>query len=195
MLPDSVTEALKEWAVVQRSLLEGHQILLVRKGGLIEETGDFDLRADTFAIQPTYIHETEHGADLQTCFLDWLRDEEAKHARASQNEVRVDCICAVTDIIRVDDRKKLVTLMPQHIWSREFVDNRYEWNPYKPVFVLLCRAYALPSTIALPWHDDYGGCRSWSPLRQPVSTTGAVPVVCDDSFEQRRALTKSILTA
>ena len=59
MLPNELTTALKEWAVVQRSLLEGHQIILLRKGGLIEESGDFDLRAERFLLYPTYAHETE----------------------------------------------------------------------------------------------------------------------------------------
>ena len=56
MLTETLTLALKEWAVVQRSLLEGHQIILLRKGGLIEETGDFDLRARQFLLYPTYEH-------------------------------------------------------------------------------------------------------------------------------------------
>ncbi len=44
MLKESLDIALKEWAVVQRALLENHQIMLMRKGGIIEESGDFDLR-------------------------------------------------------------------------------------------------------------------------------------------------------
>ena len=61
MLQDTLTAALKEWAVTQRSLLEGHQIILLRKGGIVEETGDFDLKAKQFLIYPTYAHETERA--------------------------------------------------------------------------------------------------------------------------------------
>ena len=195
MLPTIVTEALKEWAVVQRSLLEGHQIILLRKGGLIEETNDFDLKAATFAIQPTYVHETERAGDLQPCFIEWLREEEAKRVKEAQNRVRIDCICSATDIVRVDDRQRLIKLMPQHIWSQSFIDGRYDWDPYKPVFVLICRAYALPSPADIPWRDEYGGCRSWSTLREPIATDGATPAMSDDTFARRRELTLSILTS
>lgn len=193
MRPQTVTEALKEWAVVKRSLLEGHQIMLIRKGGLIEETGDFDLKAQTFAIMPTYIHETERGGDLQPCFLDWLRDEEGRRIRAPQNQVVIDAICEATDIVRVDDRERLIRLMPQHIWSRAFIDNRFDWDPYKPVFAVLVRAWALPAPVILPWTDDYGGCRSWATLQEPIPTAGAFAAIGDDAFARRRDLTLSLL--
>ena len=63
MLQERLATALKEWAVTQRSLLEGHQIVLLRKGGLIEETGDFDLqRAAVFALsRPTNTRPSEQG--------------------------------------------------------------------------------------------------------------------------------------
>ena len=77
-MSNELTVALKEWAVVQRSLLEGHQIILLRKGGLIEESGDFDLRAGQFLLYPTYAHETERAGDVQPCFGQWLSEEEAR---------------------------------------------------------------------------------------------------------------------
>ena len=61
MLQETPTTALKEWAVTQRSLLEGHQIVLLRGGGIVEEAGDFDLKAKQFLIYPAYAHETERA--------------------------------------------------------------------------------------------------------------------------------------
>ena len=91
MLANSLTIALKEWAVVQRALLEQHQIMLLRKGGIIEESGDFDLRAEQFLIQPTYIHETERAGDVQPCFTQWLAEEERRvGARVETKAERAD---------------------------------------------------------------------------------------------------------
>ncbi len=191
MLPNELTIALKEWAVVQRSLLEGHQIILLRKGGLVEDTGDFDLKARQFLLYPTYEHETERVGDLQPCFGQWLKEEEAR--KLPPGEVRLEAVAEVSDVVRVDDRAKLLNLAPQHIWSPQFIDGRYDWEPYKPVFVLLLRAYVLPSPIILPVIRAYGGCRSWIDLAEPISTTGAVPAVSDERYARRRELTLQLL--
>ena len=191
MLVNELTTALKEWAVVQRSLLEGHQIILLRKGGLIEESGDFDLRAEQFLLYPTYAHETERDGDLQPCFGQWLREEEAR--KTPPAEIRIEAAAEVSDVVRVDDRAKLLNLAPQHIWSPQFIHGRYEWEPYKPVFVLLLRAYRLAAPVVRPVLTQYGGCRSWVEMAEPVSTAGAVPAVSDERYERRRELTLRLL--
>jgi hypothetical protein len=191
MLTETLTLALKEWAVVQRSLLEGHQIILLRKGGLIEETGDFDLRARQFLIYPTYVHETERVGDLQPCFGQWLKEEEAR--KTSAGEIRIETAAEVTDVIKVDDREKLLNLAPQHIWSPQFIHGRYDWEPYKPIFVLLLRAYSLPAPVVLSVERSYGGCKSWIELAWPISTVGAIPAVSDEYYARRRELTLQLL--
>ena len=191
MLQDTLTTALKEWAVVQRSLLEGHQIILLRKGGLIEDTGDFDLKARQFLLYPTYEHETERAGDLQPCFGQWLREEEDR--KLNPGEIRIEAAAEVTDVVRVDDRAKMLNLAPQHLWSPQFIHGRYDWEPYKPIFVLLLRAYTLPEPRILPVLTSYGGCRSWIELAEPVSTVGAVPAVSNERYARRRELTLKLL--
>ena len=191
MLQETLTTALKEWAVVQRSLLEGHQIVLLRKGGLIEETGDFDLKARQFLLYPTYEHETERAGDLQPCFGQWLKEEEAR--KLTPTEIRIEAAAEVSDVVRVDNREKLLNLAPQHIWSPQFVHGRYDWEPYKPVFVLLLRTYALASPQIIPVTRAYGGCRSWIDLEAPISTVGAVPAISEERYARRRELTLTLL--
>ena len=191
MLPPRLTTALKEWAVVQRALLEGHQLFLLRKGGISEETGDFDLRATSFLLYPTYEHETERLGDVQPCFGQWLREEEAR--KPDREHVRIEAVAFVTDVLRVDDREKLLNLSPQHIWSPQFINGRYDWEPYKPIFALLLRAYRLPEPHLLTVQREYGGCRSWVELAEPISTAGAVPAVSDENYARRRDLTRKPL--
>ncbi|MFW6125399.1 MAG: DUF1802 family protein, partial [Pirellulales bacterium] len=49
--------ALKEWAAVCRALEEGRQTLLLRKGGIHEEGGRFELAHHQFWLFPTYEHQ------------------------------------------------------------------------------------------------------------------------------------------
>jgi len=191
MLPNQLTLALKEWAVTQRALLEGKQILLLRKGGLREDSGDFDLRAEPFLLYPTYAHETERDGDVQPCFGQWLREEEDR--KPERECVRIEAAAEVTDVIRVDDRAKLIRLMPTHIWTEQFLNGRYEWEPYKPVFALILRAYALAEPVTLPVRREYGGCRSWVTLEEPIRTEGAKAAVGEEFFARRRELTKRVL--
>ena len=190
-MPNALTLALKEWAVTQRALLEGHQLLLLRKGGIVEETGDFDLRAETFLLYPTYAHETERAGDVQPCFGQWLAEEETR--KLPPGQIRIEAFAQATDVVRVAHPEVLVKLMPQHIWSPQFIQGRFDWEPYKPVFVLLLRAYALAAPQIIPTRQEYGGCRSWVTLTEPISTVGAVPAVSDDTFARRQELTRHLL--
>ena len=185
MLPDSLSIALKEWALVQRAMLEGRQILLLRKGGLIEETGDFDLKAPAFLIMPTFIHETERAGDVQPACRAWLRAEEAR--RPAENRILFEAACKVTSLVRVEDREPLKALAASHVWSDSFIDGRFDWEPYKPVFALLCRAFRLPAPVEIPYESDYGGCRSWVELRAPIDTRGARPVLDYREYSRRAA--------
>ena len=49
--------ACKEWAAVVHALLEGEQILDVRKGGLREDGRHFSVQANRFWLYPTAEHQ------------------------------------------------------------------------------------------------------------------------------------------
>jgi len=184
LVSDSLQVALKEWAVVQRALLDGTQTVMLRKGGIIEETGDFDLRAEQFLIQPTYAHETERVGDIRPEYASILAGEEAR--KADPAIVRFEVACVVADVIRVDHPDRLIGLGAEHIWSEKFLRGRFDWEPYKPIFVIVARAYALPTPVEISWQPQYGGCKSWSELAEPVSTVGATAAIADGrEFEHR----------
>ena len=97
-------------------------------------------------------------------------------------------------MVRVEDRAKLLNLAPQHIWSPQFIHGRYDWEPYKPVFVLLLRAYTLAAPVVRPVLTQYGGCRSWVEMAEPVSTWRVRrPPSRTNAIERRRALTLRLL--
>ena len=53
--------AFKEWAVICQALAEGTQALILRKGGIAEEGGEFRIEHNRFWLYPTYVHQQENG--------------------------------------------------------------------------------------------------------------------------------------
>jgi hypothetical protein len=53
--------AFKEWAVVVEALGEGEQILILRKGGISEQRGQFEVQHREFWLYPTQFHEAERA--------------------------------------------------------------------------------------------------------------------------------------
>src|SRR5438045_8422084 len=56
-LPNSLKIALKEWATVCHALETGRQMILLRKGGIYEAAGEFELENPRFLLFPTYLHQ------------------------------------------------------------------------------------------------------------------------------------------
>ena len=50
-------KALKEWASAVKALENGSQIFIMRKGGIVEETRDFQVESNDFFLYPTYEHQ------------------------------------------------------------------------------------------------------------------------------------------
>ncbi|HQU41894.1 MAG TPA: DUF1802 family protein, partial [Pirellulales bacterium] len=50
--------AFKEWAVVCRALAGGRQSLILRKGGIVEEGGEFRPDHPEFLLFPTFSHQS-----------------------------------------------------------------------------------------------------------------------------------------
>jgi hypothetical protein len=50
--------AFKEWAVVVDALGRGEQVLILRKGGIREQRGEFQADHHEFWLFPTRYHET-----------------------------------------------------------------------------------------------------------------------------------------
>ncbi len=57
----SLQVALKEWDVVCKALCAGKQHVLLRKGGIHEAAGEFELEHDKFLLFPTFVHQQASG--------------------------------------------------------------------------------------------------------------------------------------
>ncbi|MDB5289098.1 MAG: hypothetical protein JWL69_339 [Phycisphaerales bacterium] len=181
--PSSLQVALKEWATVSDALESGRQILLLRKGGIYESAGEFEVENREFLLFPTYVHQS----------LKMLKEEARagfESRTAEPEEVRLSAAGVVTDIIQLASRKKMDALNAEHVWTPPLIDMRFNYRPENPLYLLLVRAYQLHEPVSITNTPAYAGCKSWVPLDEPIPTGGALPVLDDVKYEFRR---KSIL--
>jgi hypothetical protein len=178
-LPSFLSTALKEWAIVCRALESGRQMLLLRKGGIYESAGEFELEHRRFVLFPTYLHQNakmlkpDEQAGLE------LRD-------AEPSQLRLSVAGEVTDIIQLKSRTQIDALDAEHVWAPPLIDMRFNYRPDNPLYLLLVRTYRLPHPATIDNTPAYAGCKSWVPLAQPIPTGDAIPVADDAHYESRR---------
>lgn len=175
--------AFKEWAIACEAMREGRQILLIRKGGIREEGGVFTINDPEFFLMPTYEHQ--NAALLQPAFVPRL--EAIQAAAPDPKTVTLDSYAVVDTIREAKDEEQVNALAREHLWNPLYVRQRFDFNPYDPLYLVVLRVYRLPEAVTLPMRPEYVGCKSWVTLERPLSTAGAVPAVPDAEFARRRA--------
>ena len=181
--------AFKEWAVICRALGTGRQVLILRKGGIGEDAGTFRPKHREFLFFPTGFHQSPEQVLPEAHRL--LRQTEAHQPRADQ--VTLSHYAVVADAIRVASVAALRALRSEHIWSDTVVEERFHRWQEDAIYALIVRVYALPKPITIAMMDRYAGCKSWVDLDVDVPTAGAVPVLADEAFGDRRAAIQKVL--
>jgi hypothetical protein len=185
-LPPELAVALKEWAIVCGTLESGQQIVLLRKGGIYESAGEFELENRQFLLFPTYLHQK----------LEMLKPKvhEGFQVRSTEpDRVTLSLAGEVTDILELKSREQMDELDDQHVWTGPLIDMRFNYRPENPLYLLLVRAYRLARPVTVENTPAYAGCKSWVPLEGPVSTAGAQPVLDDTTYQTRRQLIRARL--
>jgi hypothetical protein len=167
--------ALKEWAVVCDALAEGRQIILLRKGGILESAAGFELEHSSFVMFPTYLHQS--AAMLKPQYRESIAPAAAEPAK-----VTLSLAATVHEIHQIASRPQMDRLEAQHIWSPSLIDMRFNYRPENPLYLLVLRVYRLPEPQTIKNTAAYAGCKSWVPLAAPVDCTGASAVMSDDDF-------------
>jgi hypothetical protein len=78
-----------------------------------------------------------------------------------------------------------MALADLHCWTPETVAHRFAYGTRAGLHLFVLRVYRLPQPYTLPLLKRYGGCRSWVDLAEPLSTTGATPVLSEAAFAER----------
>ncbi len=170
--------AFKEWAVICKALAEGRQALILRKGGVAESGGDFEVEHTRFWLFPTYVHQQQEGG-LRDEALPLLKEVEAEKPPAGV--VRLSHFAQVTGIYHVHNLTAALLLAHLHYWSEETVRRRFAYRQ-PGLFVLPVRVYRAAQITELPDSAYYQGCRSWVELERELPTEGE-PVLTEAQME------------
>jgi hypothetical protein len=182
--------ALKEWAVVAAALRCGRQTLLLRKGGIHERRGGFEVEHREFFVFPTYLHQRRD--DLAPEFHEELTRSQG--TRPQDGWVSIDTYCTVEQVFEVNDLAPLASLEGAHMLSWSAVENRFFYRSRPGLHVLALRAYRLPRAVTIPNTPAYDGCVSWVELDRSLSTGGSRQVLSDAEFGHRLEAIRRTLT-
>ncbi len=181
MLTELITtvHTLKEWAVAINALEAGKTIMLLRKGGIHENKGRFQVAYEQVLLYPTYEHQqpsllkTEYAGLVRPVTSGWHPET-----------VRIRSWAQITDILPISDEATVNALLPFHIWNENFISDRLKWKPQQPIFILLLRTYKLPQEQEISYRAEYGGCKSWIDITSPIQLQDSQPVLSDCDYGQ-----------
>lgn len=156
--------ALKEWETVCDRLGRGEDVLVLRKGGILERREGFRVEHREFFLFPTRFHE---------------------RGGAPPARVELRHYASVEEDFRVGDLAALRRLEGMHSVPWEDVERRFHYGDEKGVHVLLLRAWRLARAPAIEDAGAYDGCRSWVELREEFPVVPEAPALGDREFEAR----------
>jgi hypothetical protein len=168
--------------VICAALAEGRQTLILRKGGIHEGHGGFQVEHREFWLFPTYVHQDEAGVigDARPLL------DRARRERPPDDVVRISHYAVVEQAIEIREPAVAVNLAGHHIWSAHTVEMRFHYR--RPgLYVLAVRVYRVPQQFELPNSEYFAGCRSWVELPMDLPTAGLQPVLDDEEAARRSA--------
>ena len=185
---DSCNIALKEWSATCRALELGRQIILLRKGGLLDAEGKFDLEYSGFWLAPTKWHEDASLVKPQ-------HQDLLQPAPAARGVLRLASWAQVEKswAVSFEEREKLARL--NHIWSTSYLDSRWNYQPELPIFCLALRVLKLPKILEVPMQPEYSGCRSWIEMDKTLSLENAQMALNDIEFVNALEQVERVLSA
>ncbi len=190
-----LTAALKEWAIAIDALERGETILLLRKGGIREVGGHFQVPESEVLLYPTLEHQkpellkSKYAENVTPVASGWHPER-----------VRICSWARITDLwpIAVETEEIAASvqsaLQPYHIWNDRFVRDRLQWKPRQPLYLLLLRTYCLAKPREIAYSEAYGGCKSWIQLTEAIATADSFPVLDEVAYSNLRDRLRDIVT-
>jgi hypothetical protein len=173
--------ALKEWAVAVEAMLKGEQSLIMRKGGIREETRDFQIASDRFYLFPTYEHQKAEL--IKPGYAGELADT-LKLWSPGQMTVTIRGYAKLVEDIEISEQEQVDRLKPLHIWTDRFAEERLKWKRKNPLHIMILRVYLLNNPVTLPIIDSYNGCKSWIQLEGSFDEKELTPAMDGEAFER-----------
>jgi hypothetical protein len=162
----------------------------MRKGGIEEETRDFQVKSNSFYLYPAYEHQKKE-----------LLKEEYRHQidetlqRWNPEDVKtmITCYAELVEDIEIWEQDQIDRLYSFHIWTDRFTEERLRWKRKNPLHLMLLRLYKLEEPIEIEIRPEYNGCKSWIELQGNTVFPASKPVLDDVTFAETMAEIKEIL--
>lgn len=186
--------AFKEWSVIVEALGAGEQILILRKGGIAEGRGGFQINASRFWLFPTRFHQQlEKTKPAAGRFVPPATgsagvppvSESSESVRHGSIELRY--FADVVHSAFLSNWTAVSHLDSHHFWTEATVRERFDWSKPAGLHALVVRVHQLAQPLSLPLTSEMSGCKSWIELPSSFDTTPSVPVLSDSTFTARRA--------
>lgn len=163
------------------ALGRGEQIIILRKGGIHEGRGGFQVDQPEFWLFPTLFHQ--QGDSVTAGAAERFR--EIADEFPPEDTLRLEYFATVADWRKLENEEAALRLDGQHIWKDNVVRERFSWGREQGIFALAVRVHRLPQPVDLPMLKEYGGCKSWIDLDETPATKGPTPVLDDLAFETK----------
>ncbi|NNM87077.1 MAG: DUF1802 family protein [Phycisphaerae bacterium] len=175
--PTALSMGLKEWAIVCLALEQGQQAVLLRKGGIYEAAGEFELEHREFVLLPTYLHQK--AASVKPSWRSHIST-----VATEPDQILVKSWARMEHIFPVPSRTALEALDDLYLWDKPLLDMRFAYRPNSPLYLILLQTFLLATPTTIVNHPAYAGCKSWVPLLAKLDLRGSVPVLPPAKIKQ-----------
>jgi hypothetical protein len=158
--------------------MRGEQIIILRKGGLIEGPGGFQVEHPEFLLFPTLFHQQRESVLPEA----QARFDGIAHLMPVPEVIRLECYAQVVGWHRLGSLAEAYALHGLHIWRDDVIEERFDWGHDKQIHVMAVRIFRLAAPVELPMLESYAGCKSWIEVAQDISTVDARAVLDDAAF-------------
>ncbi len=165
-----------------QALLEGEQILDVRKGGIREDGRHFRVQAGRLWLYPTLEHQRTEL--LKPAYARWVPDS----GEPATRDIPIAGWADVVGVATITEPEVIDELDGKVIWSREYVESRFSWKRRDPLWILALRVHRLLEPVVVPYREAYAGCTSWVDLDGLPDDPAALPselALSDVAFEAK----------
>lgn len=168
--------AFKEWASICDALARGEQSIILRKGGIAEENGEFKPDHSRFWLFPTYLHQQANGLkpDAAARLPKLIEGQPTDRTLVLTHYVEV---ARPYFSLRLD---ALLQLDALHAWSDQTVTQRFHYRQ-PGLFVLPARVYQATTPLHVINKPEYDGCKTWVDLESESPNNGT-PILSDRQF-------------
>ena len=162
-------ESLKEWATIVAALESGEQTVILRKGGILDDTSGFRIESKKFLLFPTQEHQ-EHN-HIKPEFHKYLEQVKANPPKNGFN--RISSYAEILAEKNISSEETIKKLSPFHIWSESYINERRNWKPENPMKAMFLKIYKIPE-LNTPLKSEYQGCKSWININEEITSGKAV---------------------